>query len=415
MLARVAITGIGVVSPAGPYPGPFFENLLAGKSGTRAIGSFDASAYPCRVAAPVSGEEDLSPADAREAASLDRTSWLALLAARRAALDARLEPAALERAATIIGSGFGCIGTIDEAVRAFYAEGLRGVKTPTIPKGMANAPAAAVSMRLKARGPHWVVASACASGTMAIGQAFRLVRDGVVPAALAGGADAPIIPSVLAAWCAMRVVTRRNDTPESASRPFSADRDGLVLGEGAGVFVLEDLERARARGARIHGEVLGFGESSDAGHITAPSLEGEVEAIARALADARVGPEAIDYVNAHGTATSLNDRTETAALKVALGERARAIPVSATKSMLGHSIGASGAIEAAATVLSLAEGAVHPTANFTARDIEGGLDLDYVIGGARRGLALRAALKTSFAFGGANAALVLGSGRDQGP
>jgi 3-oxoacyl-[acyl-carrier-protein] synthase II len=260
-------------------------------------------------------------------------------------------------------------------------------------------------MRLGVRGPHYVITSACASGTMAIGHALRAIRDGRSALALAGGAEAPIVPSVIAAWCSMRVVSRRNDDPARACRPFSADRDGLVLGEGAGILVLEDLERARARGARVYAEVLGFGETSDAGHITAPSLEGEVGAIRRALADARLGPGDVDHVNAHGTATAVNDRTETAALKEALGERARAIPISATKSMLGHAIGAGGAIEAAATALALARGEVHPTANYTSRDPD--CDLDYVIEGARRAQ-LRAALKTSFAFGGANAVLVLG-------
>jgi 3-oxoacyl-[acyl-carrier-protein] synthase II len=410
MRARVAITGIGVLSPAGRHPGAFFEALLAGRSFTRLVDAFDASAYACRVVAPLPQGIEMPPAaEEHDERLIDRVSHLAHAAAQLAVSDAGLAPGpALEAGAVILGSGFGCIGTVEESLRGFFADGPRAAKAFTIPKGMGSAPAAAISLRLGVRGPHRAVNAACASGTVAIGEAFRMVSERRVPVALAGGAEAPILPSVLAAWCALRVVTRRNDEPGRACRPFSADRDGLVLGEGAAVLVLEEYERARARGAWVYAELCGFGESSDASHLTAPSAEGEARAIELALVDAGRGAHDIDYVNAHGTATPANDRIETEALKIALGEHARRIPVSATKSMIGHSIGACGAIETAATALSLARGAVHPTANFVARDVAGGLDLDYVTEGARRGLALRAALKTSFAFGGANAALVLG-------
>lgn len=402
---RVAVTGIGVQSPAGAHPGPFWQRLLAGESGTRAIDRFDASGLSSRVSGAV---DAFDPAaylrDPRDLVHLDRTSQLAVAAAELAARDAGLGVEAFAEAAILVGSGFGCIETVQDGMFAFHEKDARAARASTIPRGMANAPAAVVSIHLAARGPHHVISSACASGTIAIGNAARLVAAGHAPIAVAGGADAPLLRSILAGWCSMRVVSRRNDTPASACRPFSADRDGFVLAEGAAMLVLEELSAARARGAPIYAEIAGYGESSDACHLTTPTLAGEVRAIRGALASARLAPEAVDHVNAHGTATLHNDRIETQALVEALGPRARAIPVSATKSMTGHAMGASGAIEVAAAALAVRHQIVHPTINLSAPDPH--CDLDYVTEGSRR-VEIRNAMKTSFAFGGANAALIL--------
>jgi 3-oxoacyl-[acyl-carrier-protein] synthase II len=406
---RAAITGIGVISAAGIHPGPFWQNLLAGRSGTRAIQRFDATDMPSRIAGAV---DDFDAAsflhDRRDAVLFDRSSLLAVAAVELARRDAGLAIDAFSEAPVIVGSGFGCIETVQDGMFSFRDKGPRASRAMTIPKGMANAPAFAVSLHLTAHGPHYVISSACASGTVAIGNAARLVASGQATIAVAGGTDAPLLPSILASWCAMRVVSRRNNTPESACRPFSADRDGFVLAEGAALVVLEELSAARARGATIYAEVSGYGESSDASHLTTPAREGEVRAIRNAFRAADVAPSDIGYINAHGTATPLNDRIETAALAEALGNRAHMIPVSATKSLTGHAMGASSAIEVAVTALSIHHQMVHPTANLVAPDPE--CDLDYVVEGSRF-VTIEHALKTSFAFGGANAAIILSRSR----
>lgn len=402
---RVVVTGLGVISAVGAYPGPFWERLLRGVSGTREIAHFDTSGLSSRVAGLI-GDFDPVPyvRDPRDVVLLDRTSQFAIAAAALARHDAGVAPEQFAAAAVIVGSGFGCIGTTFDGFAAFAETGVRATRATSIPKGMANAPAAAVSLSLAAQGPHCVISSACASGTMAIGHAARLVAAGHAPLAIAGGADAAVIRATLASWCAMRVVSRRNETPESACRPFSADRDGFVFAEGAAMLVLEERSRAQARGATVYAELTGYGETSDARHLTMPGVEGEVRAMRAALDSAGLTAADIDHVNSHGTATVLNDKVETQAIHEALGSRAMEIPVSATKSMTGHAMGASGAIEVAATALAIRDQRVHPTANFTARDPE--CDLDYVTGGARS-LRIDHAMKTSFAFGGANAAIVL--------
>ena len=402
---RIAISGIGVVSSVGSHPGPFWTNVVSGHSGTRAIERFDATEMPSRIGGAVNDFDAATYIrDRRDLVLFDRTSLLALAAAELARQDAGLGIEAFTDAPVIVGSGFGCIETVQDGMFAFHERGSRAARALTIPKGMANAPAAAVSIHLASHGPHHVISSACASSTMAIGSAARFVAAGDATLAVAGGADAPLLPSILASWCAMRVVSRKNDAPESASRPFSADRDGFVLAEGSAMFVLEELSAARARGATIYAEVSGYGEASDAYHLTTPSLAGEVRAIRSAFLSAHIGPGDVDYVNAHGTATLLNDRIETQALIETLGNRARLVPVSATKSLTGHAMGASGGIEVAATALSVHHGIVHPTINLTTPDPE--CDLDYVVEGKRH-VDIRHALKTSFAFGGANAAIIL--------
>lgn len=402
---RVAVTGLGVISAVGAYPGPFWERLLAGESGTREIVHFDTSGLTSRIAGVVG---DFDPAayvrDPRDLVYLDRTSQFAIAATELARRDAGIAREHFAAATVIVGSGFGCIATVFDGFAAFSTSGVRASRATTIPRGMMNAPASAVSTYLGAQGPHHVIASACASGTMAIGHAARLVAAGYAPLAIAGGADAAVIRATLAAWCAMRVVSRRNETPASACRPFSADRDGFVFAEGAAMIVLEELSAARARGATVYAELTGYGESSDAQHLTAPSVDGEVRAIRAALASAGLTGADIDHVNSHGTATALNDKIETQAVREALGSRAVEIPISATKSMTGHAMGASGAIEVAATALAIHDQRVHLTANLTARDPE--CDLDYVSDGARN-VRIDHAMKTSFAFGGANAVIIL--------
>ena len=320
---RVGVTGLGVISAVGAYPGPFWERLLAGASGTREISHFDTSGLTSRIAGLVS---DFDPAeyvrDPRDLVPLDRTSQFAIAATELARRDAGVAREHFASAAVIVGSGFGCIGTVFDGFAAFCETGVRATRAATIPRGMANAPAAAVSIFLTAQGPHQVIASACASGTMAIGAAARLVAAGHAPLAIAGGADAAVIRATLASWCAMRVLSRRNDTPASACRPFSADRDGFVFAEGAAMLVLEELSAARARGATVYAELTGYGEASDARHLTMPSVDGEVRAMRAALASAQLTGADIDHINSHGTATALNDKVETQAVHAALGPRA---------------------------------------------------------------------------------------------
>jgi 3-oxoacyl-[acyl-carrier-protein] synthase II len=400
----VAITGIGVVCPAGNHPGSFWPGLLSGEGFTRLIDRFDASEFPCRVAGQVAFDPSELLPDPRQMLVLDRTSQLSIAAARLACRDAALDDGALADAAVVVGSGFGCIETVEAAIIRHHEKRPTSARAWVIPRAMANAPAAAVSMALRAHGPHHVVAAACASGTIAIGTAARMVAAGDTDISVAGGADAPLVPSVMAAWCAMRVLTERNDEPSSASRPFSVDRDGMVLAEGAAMVVLEEVAHALRRGAPIYAEIAGFGESSDACHLTAPSAAGQVRAIRRALASAGLEASAVDHVNAHGTATPANDRVETQALKEALGQHVRSVPISATKSMIGHAMGAAGAIEVAATACAVRHQTVHPTAHITGGDVD--CDLDYVAEG-KRTLPIQVAMKQSFAFGGANAVLIL--------
>jgi len=336
---------------------------------------------------------------------LDRVTQLAVGAASLAATDARLGRPQLADGAVIVGSGFGCIPSVHEAFVAFAERGgIRGTRAYMVPKAMPNAPAAAISMHLGMSGTHHVVAAACASGLAAIANAARLIQWGRAPVAIAGGSDAPVIPAVLASWCALRVLSTFNDEPCAASRTFSADRTGLVLDEGAAMLVLEDYQRARARGARIYAEIAGSGESSDAYHLTAPSQVGQARAVRQALLDAHVSPTSISHISAHGTATKVNDGIETAAIKEVFGNHAARIAVSATKSIIGHAMGAGAAIEAAAAVLAVYHQCAPPTANLSTPDPE--CDLDYVTDGPRD-LAIDYAVKQSFGFGGANVALVI--------
>lgn len=396
---RVVITGLGVLAPNGQTVDAYWKALVAGESGFAAPTLAD----PARVNVKAIGEiKNFDPAahlTASQVAMMDRVSQIMVVAAKQAVADAGLsmEDGTAERTAAIIGTGAGGLTTIDESLRKLYAENASRLHPLTIPKVMVNAPASQVSMACGIKGPAFVVASACASSTHAMGTAFNMVRSGVVPCALTGGTESCLSTGTVKSWEAMRILA-----PDTC-RPFSKDRKGLVLGEGAGALIFETLDHARARGAAIYAEVLGFGMSADAHDLTSPDIGGMARAIATALADAKIAREDVDYVNAHGTGTAANDASETAALHRVFGDHARKLAVSSTKSMVGHALGAAGALEQVAAVMALRDGIVPPTMNYLEPDPA--CDLDYVPNEARR-RPIAVALNNSFAFGGLNAALV---------
>lgn len=398
-MRRVAVTGIGIVSPFGRGKAAALDALRRGGSGIRSITSIDASALNCRMAGEV-------PADAFEDAPRggDRFTRLAILAAAEAAAEANYASIDLppDRVGVLIGTALGGCETLDAAYKRIYQDGSSRVAPATIPSTMYNAATSAVSAVQQARGVSYAVVSACASSAHAIGLAWQAIATGQADAMFAGGADAPLTVGVIRGWESMRVLSVDNDHPERACRPFSADRAGLVLAEGAAVFILEDLDRARRRGQPVLGEIAGFGATSDAGHVTDPSAEGASRAMRNALGGS--SPEAVGYINAHGTGTTANDVTETRAIRQVFGSHADAIPVSSTKSMHGHAMGASGAIEVACSLLALNEGFLPPTINLLERDPQ--CDLDYVPNEARPAQ-VSTFLSNSFGFGGMNAVVLL--------
>lgn len=396
MTARVAITGIGIVSPFGRGKTATLDALRDARSGIRTINSIDASSLNCRIAGEV-------PAEAHEGLHRghDRFTRFALIAAEEAmaqAGDLGVDPL---RFGVLLGTGLGGCETLDNSYRRFYAERTR-IPPMSIPLTMYNAASSAVSAKLGAKGLAYSVVSACASSAHAIGLAAQAIRAGQADAVIAGGSDAPLTAGIISAWESLRVLAVDNEHPEAACRPFSADRKGLVLAEGAAVFVLESLERAQARGATILGEIAGFGATSDAGHITDPSADGAARAMQQVLLDARLNPSDVGYINAHGTGTRANDVTETAAIRSVFG--ADAPPVSSTKSLHGHAMGASGAIEIAASLLALHAGFLPPTINLERPDPE--CDLDYVPNEPRPAQ-VSAFLSNSFGFGGMNAVVAV--------
>jgi beta-ketoacyl-acyl-carrier-protein synthase II len=390
MATRVAITGLGIISPFGRGRAMACEAVRNGRSGVRRITSIDTSALNCRIGGEV-------PADAHQGTfrGLDRFSRFALLAAEEAMEQAGLgEAVDKERFGVIIGTGLGGCETLDAAFRRVYKDGQSRVAPTSIPYSMYNAAASAVSARFGAKGPAYTPVSACASSAHAIGQAFLAIRSGQADAIIAGGSDAPLTYGIILAWESMRVLAVDNEHPEAACRPFSADRKGLVLAEGAAVLVLESMEHALRRGQTIFGEIVGFGITSDAGHLTDPSADGAARAMRMALSD--LSPSEIGYINAHGTATRSNDVTETTAIKSVVGDR---VPVSSTKSMHGHAMGASGAIEITCSLLALNEGFLPPTINLEKPDPA--CDLDYVPNASRPAV-VPLFLSNSFGFGGMN-------------
>lgn len=395
---RVVITGLGTVSPIGLSTNSYWASLTAGQSGFGPPTIFAADRVNTKVFAEVKGFVPADHFDARQISFLDRVSQFAIVAAREAVAQAGLSfrDGLGERTASIIGCGIGGQTTQDDNFKRFYVENAARLHPLIIPRVMPNAPASHVSMFFGIKGPTYAVSTACASATHSIGQAFHLVRAGAVTCAVAGGAEAQLTHGTVKAWEAMRILA-----PDTC-RPFSRERKGMVLGEGAAILVLESLEHAAARGAHILGEIVGFGMSADAGDLTAPDPGGMVRAMTAALADAALAPDAVDYVNAHGTGTTANDVAETAALHKAFGPPAARLAVSSTKSMVGHALGAAGALEAVAAILALHDGTVPPTMNYLGADPA--CDLDYVPNEARRA-PLRVALSNSFAFGGLNAVL----------
>ena len=398
---RVVVTGMGAVTPLGHSAASYWNNLKAGVSGLGPITLTPANEeLTQKVAAEVKNFDPLGHFAERQLSTLDRVSQFAIVAAREAIAQSGLvfDTPLSVRTATIVGTGVGGQTTHDDGFRRVYLEKRTRVFPLTIPKAMVNAPASQVSMDCGLRGPAFAVASACASATHAIGLAFQMLRCGQVDCAVTGGAEACITFGTVRGWEAMRVMS------PDVCRPFSRDRMGLILGEGAAMLVLEPLERARARGAEIFGEIVGCGMSADAGDLTAPDKGGMVRAMQSALDDARLAPPDIDYINAHGTGTAANDETETKALHEAFGPHALKLAISSTKSMVGHALGAAGALELIATLLAVREGLVPPTIGYLGRDAA--CDLDYVPNTART-MPINAAISNSFAFGGLNAVLAV--------
>ena len=411
MKERVAITGLGAVTPLGNDVETVWEGLLSGRSGVDRVSSFDPSSLEVQIAAEVKGFDAREWFGRRQARRTDRFALFALAAAREALADAGLAfdgaaDQAKRRAGVLVGTGIGGVLTLLEEYDVLKERGPERVSPFMIPKLMPNAASAAIAIDQNLRGPNFSVNSACATGSHALGEAAGLIACGKADVMICGGADAGTHPLSVSAFANMKALSTRNDDPQRASRPFDADRDGFVIGEGAGILVLESLEHALKRGASIRAELIGYGASSDAYHIAAPaeSGEGAAEAMRLALQDAGLSPTDVDYINAHGTGTPLNDPIETEAIRRVFGEHADQLAVSSTKSMTGHLMGAAGAVEAIACVRSLETGWVHATVNYETPDPS--CDLDYVPNEPRE-LRPRIVLSNSFGFGGHNGCLVL--------
>jgi len=408
MKYRVAITGMGVVSPIGIGIKKFKEALFAGKSGVRRITCFDPSPYRSQMAGEVrdfNPQQYLSP---KEVKRMDRFTQLGIVAAEEAIKGAEIdfEKEDPTKIGVLVGSGVGGLSTIEREETILLEKGPQRVSPFLIPMLITDIASAQISIRYGLSGPNFSISTACATGNHSIGEAFKIVQRGDAEIMIAGGTEAAITPLGLAGFCSMRALSTRNEEPEKASRPFDRERDGFVIGEGAGIVVLERLSRAKKRGASILGEIIGFGMSADAYHVTQPVEDGRgiKEAMMKALRDAEISPEEVDYINAHGTSTPLNDKMETRAIKDVFGTYAYQIPISSTKSMTGHLLGATGGVELIACLLALNEGIIPPTINYENPDPE--CDLNYVPNQAREAK-IKIALSNSMGFGGHNAVLVV--------
>jgi len=403
---RVVVTGLGVVSPLGNDIDTFWRRLVAGESGVGPITRFDTNGYKVHIAAEVKDFDAEDFIDRRQVRRLDLFSRYAVAAAKLAATDAEFDPRPeADRVGAVVGSGVGGLQTLHTEIDKLLTKGPDRVNPLLVPMMIPNMGAAHVSLELGAKGPLSATCTACAAGSDAIGYAARIIRHGDAEVMFAGGSEAPVSPVAVAGFAAARALSLRNDEPEHASRPFDSGRDGFVIGEGAGCLVLESLGHAQARGARIYAELAGAGMSSDAFHMTLPDESGkpQARAMTMALKEAGLEPSAIDYINAHGTATSAGDNAETKAIKVALGKHARSVAISSNKSMIGHCLGASGAIEAVATVLTIVNSLLPPTINLT--DPDPACDLDYVPLESRF-QKVEVAASNSFGFGGHNVTLI---------
>lgn len=407
MKRRVVITGLGAVTPLGSTLDSLWDNLMKGKSGVSRIEHFDVSEYPTRIAASIKDFDPEQYMDRREARRMDRFVQFALAASSLALKDANLDVrshAEPERIGVIIGSGIGGLATWEEQHKVLLERGPKRISPFFIPMMIANMASGQVSIHIGAKGPNTTAVTACATGTHSIGDSFRLIQRGDADVMVCGGAEATITPIGLAGFCAMRAMSTRNDEPERASRPFDVGRDGFVMGEGSGVLVLESLEHAERRGAKIYAEVIGYGMSGDAHHITDPDPDGAARCMTRAIRDAGISPEEVQYINAHGTSTPVGDVSEITAIKKAFGDHARRLAVSSTKSMTGHLLGAAGGVEAVISALSIHHGRIAPTINVDNQDPE--CDLD-VVPNEPRTADLDVVMSNSFGFGGHNATIVL--------
>jgi len=405
---RVVVTGIGLISPLGTGTAKNWQALLRGESGIASLTRFDTSRYATRFGGEVKDFDPLVFIDRKEVRKMDPFIRFGLAAAELAVADSAIPAADLQsdRAGVYVGSGIGGLGSIEENHKVLLEKGPGRVSPFFLIQTIINEASGQISIRFGAKGPNCANATACSTGTHAIGDSFRIVARGEADIMIAGGAEAPLTPLSLAGFNSIKAISERNDEPAKASRPFDAKRDGFVMGEGAGVLVLEELGRALRRDARIYAEVVGYGMTSDAYHVAAPDPTGDGAArvMQRAIEDAGIGPEDVQYINAHGTSTELNDKTETAAIKRVFGDQARRLGVNSTKSMTGHLLGAAGGIEAGFTALALFHQTMPPTINQEFPDPE--CDLDYVPNAAREA-AIRHGLSNSFGFGGTNGALVL--------
>lgn len=408
MTKRVVITGMGILSPIGNDIPTFWDNILQGQSGVGPVTQFDASDFPTRIAAEVKDFNPLNYMERKESRRMDRFVQFAVAASQMALNDAGIDIGKMDpsRVGVYVGSGIGGLKTWEEQHKIYLERGPSRVSPFFIPMMIANMAAGQVSISTGAKGPNSAAISACATGTHSIGDASKILQRGDADVMIAGGTEATVTPMAFAGFCANKAMSTRNDEPEQASRPFDADRDGFVMGEGAGILILETLEHAQARGAKIIAEVAGYGMSGDAYHLTSPSPDGEgpAQAMVRALKDSGLQKEDIGYINAHGTSTPLNDKIETMAIKNVFGDHAKQLAVSSTKSMVGHLLGASGGVEAIAMALALRDQVLPPTINYENPDPD--CDLDYVPNEARKVSGLQAALSNSFGFGGHNASIV---------
>jgi len=405
---RVVITGYGVISPIGIGIDDFWNSLASGKSGISKVSSFDASQFSTQICAEVKNFQPEKYIDKKKIRKMDRFSQLAFATAKIAIEDAKLDIKKEDpfRVGVIVGSGIGGLSTVAAEHKVLLEKGPRRVSPFMIPMLITNIAAGEIAIAYNIQGPNYSLSSACATSNHTVGDALRLIHYGDADVIIAGGSEAAVTPLGLAGFCSARALSTRNDDPEHASRPFDKERDGFVMGEGAGIVILESLDHALSRGASIRAELIGYGATNDAYHITAPSPDGKsaARAISNALADGGVKPQEVDYINAHGTSTPLNDKVETLAIKKVFGDYAYKIPVSSNKSMIGHLLGAAGVVELIATILSMEKEMVPPTINYEFPDPE--CDLDYVPNKARP-KKINIALSNSLGFGGHNATLVV--------
>lgn len=403
---RVVVSGLGAITPIGNTVGEYWDGLMSGRNGIDSITLFDASRHDCRMAGEVKGFDPLTYLDRKEAKRMDRFAQFGVSASKQAIADAQfvINDLNAEQVGVLIGTGIGGLKVLEDQQEIYLTKGPDRCSPFMIPMMIANMAAGLTAIHTGAKGPNSCAVTACAAGSNAIGDAFRLIQQGYAQAMICGGTEAAVTPLSVAGFAACKAMSTRNDDPAHASRPFDKDRDGFVLGEGSGILILEELDHALARNARIYAEIIGYGMTCDAYHMTSPvpGGEGAARAIALCLKDANLTPNQVSYINAHGTSTPANDSTETAAIKKALGDSAQKITVSSTKSMTGHLLGGSGGIEAVATVMAIASDRVPPTINLVNPDPE--CDLDYVPNHSREQI-VDVALSNSFGFGGHNVTL----------